>query len=59
MFAKGAYPKVQNLLVLSFRDTRADASSPANTGFTDLTIYRPGYGPDKQQLFTVSATASS
>jgi hypothetical protein len=58
IFAKGGYPHVQNLLVLSFTNTRALASSPpvANgTGFTNLHVFRPGYGPStgkSSQLFT-------
>eukprot|EP00040_Diaphanoeca_grandis_P028097 m.161388 g.161388 ORF g.161388 m.161388 type:complete len:769 (+) comp31231_c0_seq3:377-2683(+) len=60
VFAKGAYPKVQNLLVLSFTNTRASASSPQalnGTGFRDLRVYRPGYGPSSgksTQVFTDS-----
>lgn len=58
IFAKGSYPKVQNLLVLRFTNTRALPTSPAavnGTGFRDLHVYRPGYGPSSgksAQLFT-------
>eukprot|EP01043_Picozoa_sp_COSAG02_P011398 COSAG02_NODE_419_length_22613_cov_22.994492_12_plen_218_part_00 len=57
IFAKGGYPKVQNLLALSFTDTRATPGSDAGSGFSELKIYRPGYAPELQdeappQLFT-------
>ena len=45
---KGAYPAVQNLLIVRFTRTRATPGSPqgANgTGFSNLTVHRPGYGP--------------
>ena len=57
-FAKGGYPAVQNLLILRFTDTRALPSSPPapnGTGFRNLRVYRPGYGPNSgksDQLFT-------
>ena len=60
VFAKGGYPEVQNLLVLRFTGTRALPDSPAatnGTGFRNLRVFRPGYGPSpsastKSQLFT-------
>ena len=60
VFAKGGYPAVQNLLVLKFEGTRARPDSPAainGTGFRNLRVFRPGYGPSpaaatKSQLFT-------
>lgn len=56
IFAKGGYPKVQNLLVLTFADTRATSGSDPGSGFTDLRILRPGFTPpaagQQQQLFT-------
>jgi len=62
VFAKGGYPKVQNLLVLKFNETRAVPDSPAaanGTGFRNLRVFRPGYGPPSPsgstkspQLFT-------
>ena len=60
MFAKGGYPEVQNLLVLKFNETRVLPDSPPatnGTGFRNLRVFRPGYGPapstsTKSQLFT-------
>ncbi len=56
-FAKGGYPEVQNLLVLRFTNTRANPTSPTRingSGFTNMSLWRPGYGPTfgKSQLFT-------
>ena len=60
VFAKGGWPDVHNLLCLRFTGTRATPTSPAKvngTGFVNMTVRRPGYGPTavgkkSTQLFT-------
>lgn len=51
-FAQGTYPKVQNLLVLNFQNTRREMNNTNGTGFTDLRVIRPGYIGREDQLFT-------
>eukprot|EP00730_Choanoeca_flexa_P017862 TRINITY_DN8644_c0_g1_i1.p1 TRINITY_DN8644_c0_g1~~TRINITY_DN8644_c0_g1_i1.p1 ORF type:complete len:620 (+),score=168.54 TRINITY_DN8644_c0_g1_i1:126-1985(+) len=51
-FDKGGWPKVANLLVLQFNNTRRTASSPNNTGFTDLRVIHENYFDRQEQLFT-------
>ena len=41
--AKGKFPEVVNLLVLTFSDTQSNSSAPLGTGFSDLKLLMPGY----------------
>eukprot|EP00730_Choanoeca_flexa_P013540 TRINITY_DN5433_c0_g1_i2.p1 TRINITY_DN5433_c0_g1~~TRINITY_DN5433_c0_g1_i2.p1 ORF type:complete len:631 (+),score=162.04 TRINITY_DN5433_c0_g1_i2:274-1893(+) len=51
-FEKGDWPKVANLLVLLFQNTRRYASAANGTGFTDLRVVHEKYFDRQDQLFT-------
>ncbi|MGI4788966.1 MAG: hypothetical protein ACRYFS_08955 [Janthinobacterium lividum] len=47
-------PKNMGLLVVGFKNTQRTATSPLDSGITDLHIIRPGYPADTKQIFTTS-----
>jgi len=55
---KVVVPRGVGLLVLSFTNSRRDASSPAGSGITGLRVIRPGFPADSKQLFHPEFLAS-
>jgi hypothetical protein len=45
-------PNTPALMVLTFTNTQRTASSPTNTGITNLKLIRPGYPANTTQIFT-------
>jgi hypothetical protein len=44
--------KGQGLMFLTFRDTKRQPGDTPGTGITNLHIFRPGYGPDINEIYT-------